>query len=83
VVSFMPRPLYPREKNPLYPLDERLGGAQSRSGLRGEVKILSPTWTQTPTPRLSSRYTDCAIPAPNIYIYIYIYILAVCERNMH
>jgi hypothetical protein len=32
----MPRPLYPQEKNPWYPLDRRLGGPQSRSGRGGE-----------------------------------------------
>jgi hypothetical protein len=44
-VSFTPRPLYPR-----YPLDG-LGGPQSRSGRRGEEKILDPTGTRLPTPR--------------------------------
>jgi hypothetical protein len=43
VVSFTPRPLYPRGKSPLYPLDRRLGGPH------GEVKILAPTGTRTPT----------------------------------
>jgi hypothetical protein len=37
VVSFTPRPLYTR-----YPLDRRLGGPQSRSGRRGEEKVLEP-----------------------------------------
>jgi hypothetical protein len=36
VVNFTPRPLYPR-----YPLDRSLGGPQSRSGRRGEVKMNS------------------------------------------
>jgi hypothetical protein len=30
--------LYPREKEPRYPLDSRLGGPQSRSGHRGYRK---------------------------------------------
>jgi hypothetical protein len=38
VVSFTPRPLYPQRKGPLYPLDRRLGGPQSRSGRGGEEK---------------------------------------------
>jgi hypothetical protein len=38
VVSFTPRPLYPQGKSPLYPLDRRLGGPQSRSGRGGEEK---------------------------------------------
>jgi hypothetical protein len=35
VVSFTPRPLYPKGKSPWYPLDRRLGGPQSRSGRGG------------------------------------------------
>jgi hypothetical protein len=46
VVTFTSRPLYPRGKNPLYPLDTRLGGPQSRSGRRGEEKILDPAGTR-------------------------------------
>jgi hypothetical protein len=38
VVSFTTRPFYPKGKSPLYPLDRRLGGAQSRSGHGGEEK---------------------------------------------
>jgi len=38
VVSFTPRPLYPRGKSLRYPLDRRLGGPQSRSGRGGEEK---------------------------------------------
>jgi hypothetical protein len=41
VVSFTTWQLYPRRKNPQYPLDRRLGGPQSRSGRRGEKKILT------------------------------------------
>jgi hypothetical protein len=54
VISFTLRPLYPREKSPPYPLDRRLGGPHSRSGRRGEEKILDPTGTRTLTPRPSS-----------------------------
>jgi hypothetical protein len=50
VVSFTPRPLYPRGKILRYSLDRRLGGLQSRSGRHGEIKILAPTGTRTPTP---------------------------------
>jgi hypothetical protein len=50
VVSFTTRPLYPWGKNPQYQLDRRLGGPQSRSGRRGEEKILDPTGTRTSTP---------------------------------
>jgi hypothetical protein len=60
VVNCPPRPLYPKERGPL---NRMLGGQQSRSGRRGEEKILDPTRTRTSTPR-SSSYNDCAIPAP-------------------
>jgi hypothetical protein len=46
----------PPGKSPLYPLDRRLSGPQSRSGQYGEVKILAPTGTRTPTHRSSSQY---------------------------
>jgi hypothetical protein len=59
VVSFAPRPLYPRGKSPQYPLNRSLGGPKKRSGLHGEEKILDPTVVQP----VASRYTDCAIPA--------------------
>jgi hypothetical protein len=39
----------PPGRSPRYPLYRRLGGPQSRSGQHGEVKILDPTGTQTPT----------------------------------
>jgi hypothetical protein len=38
VVSFMPRPLYPHGKSPLYPLDRGLGWPQNRSRCCGEEK---------------------------------------------
>jgi hypothetical protein len=40
VVSFTPRPHYPRGKSLRYPLDRRLGGGGSRSGRCGLDKIL-------------------------------------------
>jgi hypothetical protein len=48
-VSFAPRPLYPG-KDPLYSLDRKSGGPQSRSERHGEVKILAPNRTQILTP---------------------------------
>jgi hypothetical protein len=41
-------------ESPRYPMDRRLGGPQSRSGQYGEVKILDPTGTRTPTSQSSS-----------------------------
>jgi hypothetical protein len=49
-----------------YPLDRRLGGPQTRFGRYGEVKILDPTRTRTPTLSIQSvsiRYTDCVTAA--------------------
>jgi hypothetical protein len=37
VVSFTPRPRYPRENRPRYSLDRRLGGPESRSGRCGVI----------------------------------------------
>jgi hypothetical protein len=55
VVSFTPRPPYPRGKSHRYPLDRRwLGGPQSRSERHGEEKILDLTESRTSTPRLFS-----------------------------
>jgi hypothetical protein len=48
VVSFTPRPFYPREKSPRYPLETRLGGPQSRSGRCGEEKNLASAGNRTP-----------------------------------
>jgi hypothetical protein len=45
----MPRPLYPRGNSPRYQLDKRSGETQSRSGRRGEVKILDPIGIRTRT----------------------------------
>jgi hypothetical protein len=59
VVSFTTRPQYP--------LDRRPGGPRSRSGRYGEVKILAPTGTRTPTPEVQSlacHYTDWTILFP-------------------
>jgi hypothetical protein len=56
MVSFTPRPLYPWKKSPLYPLDRRLGGPQSRSGRCGAERNVLPL----PGIELC-RYTDWAI----------------------
>jgi hypothetical protein len=43
-LSSIPSRFFPREK-PLYPLDRRLSGSQSRLGRYRELKILDPTGT--------------------------------------
>jgi hypothetical protein len=42
------------EKEPPNPLDKKLGKPHSRSGRRGEEKILEPNGTRTPKSRSSS-----------------------------
>jgi len=42
VASFTPLPLYLQGKSPLYPLDRRLDGPQSRSGRGDEEKNSQP-----------------------------------------
>jgi hypothetical protein len=49
VVSFMPRPLYPRGRSPRYQLDRRLGGLQSRFGPCAREKNLATAGNKTPT----------------------------------
>jgi hypothetical protein len=61
VVSFTPRPLYPREKRRRYPLNRRrLDRPQNRSGRRGEEKILDTTWDSNSDPAVVQ---PVAIPA--------------------
>jgi hypothetical protein len=57
--------LYPRGSRPQYPLYNRLGGPQSRSGRCGEKKIL-PCWWLNPG-RPARRYTDWAIPTHHVW----------------
>jgi hypothetical protein len=48
MISFMTRPIYPREKSPRYLLDGRLGRDQSRSGSNGEEKNPCPCRESNP-----------------------------------
>jgi hypothetical protein len=53
-----PAALYPRGKDPRYPLDRRLGGPQSRSGRRDRRKILCPCRGSNPDrPARSQTFT--------------------------
>jgi hypothetical protein len=74
VVSFTPRPLYPKGRSSRYPLDRRMGGPQSRSG---REKFPAPTGTRTPDhPARSPALYRWAITALSnikqevIYIYL-------------
>jgi hypothetical protein len=64
-------PFYPCKKSPRYPLERRLGEAQSRSGRYGKVKIISTyrDWNADPSvvQPTGSRYTDYATAAHNVY----------------
>jgi hypothetical protein len=57
----MPRQLWPQGENLPCPFVRRLGGPLSRSGRYGEMKIIDPTRSRTPT-RLSSCPHPVAIP---------------------
>jgi hypothetical protein len=65
VVSFTPRPLYSRGKNPRYPMDRRLSEHQSRAGRK--KKICDPYRESNSDPSVvrpvASRCADSAIPA--------------------
>jgi hypothetical protein len=54
VVSFTSLPLSRREKSPRYSFAKKLGAPQSRSGRRGNGKILDLTGARTQTPLSSS-----------------------------
>jgi hypothetical protein len=61
VVSFKPRPLYPRGKSPGNTLDRRLGEPQSRSGRCGEEK------NTMVLPGIEPRFLDRSAPNPPLY----------------
>jgi hypothetical protein len=64
VVSFMSRPLYPREWSRRYPLDRRLHGFRSPYGSSGEEKMLHSRESDPGHPASSPSLTDWAIPTP-------------------
>jgi hypothetical protein len=67
VVSFTPRPLYSKEKLPLYLLNKRLCGPQNRYGRFGEEKTLSPLPGYEPRLLDGSTFRDfvCALITNN------------------
>jgi hypothetical protein len=63
VISFTPLSLYSRGKSPRYPLDERLGGPQSRSGRCGEENSFVPVGNWIPSVQsVTHSYPDWIIP---------------------
>jgi hypothetical protein len=69
VVSFTPRPLYPR-----LPLDGNLGGPLNRCGSYGEERNLAPAGNWTPAVQtVARRYTDWVISAPHLCTCTYIH----------
>jgi hypothetical protein len=78
VVNFMPLPFYPRGKRIHYPLDRRLCGSQSRSGLHEEKKILVSTGTRTPTTRSSSQYSVALLTVLPRLTFLYCFFFQKC-----
>jgi hypothetical protein len=70
VVSFTSQQLYPQRKNPWHPLDMRLGGPQSRSGLVGDEKNSQPLPGLEPPiiQSVAQRYTTELSQLIQIYI---------------
>jgi hypothetical protein len=60
VVSFMPWPLYPWGKSPLYSLNRRLGGPQMQ-WKRENIPAFARNWTLAIQP-IASHYTDWVKP---------------------
>jgi hypothetical protein len=69
VVSFTPRPLYPRGKSLRYPLGRRLDRPDSRSGRGAKEKKSNdcPCWELNPD-RPAQLYTGWSTPAAAIYL---------------
>jgi hypothetical protein len=69
VVRFTDRPLYPKGKEPPYPLDRRLGGHQSRSGPCGVQKnhLSLPGIEHRHVQFVDRRCTDWVIPALEVF----------------
>jgi hypothetical protein len=67
VVSFTPRPLYPRGKSLQYPLDRKLSGPQSPWRSENSWPHRDPNSDLSVVQPVASRYTDCAIPDPLLY----------------
>jgi hypothetical protein len=65
----------PEGKDPLYPLDRKLGASRNQSGRCGEEENIVPVGTRTSAIQpVARRYTDWAIlNSINIYIYIYMF----------
>jgi hypothetical protein len=74
---FTPRSLYPKGKQPWYPLDKSLGGPQSRSGRGGEGKHSQPLPALEPPiiQPVAQRYTT--------ELYGLIYFLCINANNVH
>jgi hypothetical protein len=83
VVSFTPRPLYPRGKRPWYPQDRRWDRPHSHSGWHGERKFLTLLGLelQPLCHPVASCYTSCTIPAPNTATSITRYRKACRKQN--
>jgi hypothetical protein len=86
VVSLTARPVYPRVKEPYTPLERRLGGPQSRSGLGGEEKIILSCRESSPG-RPTHSLVTISIELPQLlrngrsFINCYFYLVLLCAYN--
>jgi hypothetical protein len=71
--------LYPRGKDPRYPLYRRLGGPQSRSGHRG--KILCLCWGSKPSRRVRSQ-TLYSLSYPGFPVIIMLILNLVVRKSI-
>jgi hypothetical protein len=53
-VNFTPRPFFPRERSPWYPLDRRVGGPEADLDAVEKREIFTNVGDRTPIPRSSS-----------------------------
>jgi hypothetical protein len=79
----------PRESAPLYSLDRRLNGPQSRCGRLGQKKILDPQRLELRPlrhPARSQPLYRLSYPTSHMFVYVYVHIyicarLCVCVRK--
>jgi hypothetical protein len=74
MVSFTPLPFYPRGDSPLYPLDMKVGGSQSRIEPRFVgCPALSPSWYRLFWRKGTYIFVSCIIVATSAFLSVSLY----------